>query len=87
MDELTTKERELIEDVIVDIHFAAQKYVDNEKEVHKKLLELSIQDAIEVFTTLKEKIKKDEMKSDYFIHLLVPFQIYELIKMRDEQKD
>ena len=83
--ELDPKERESIEDAIMDLHFAAQKYIESEKDIHRKLLELNIQDAIDTFATLKDKIKSDEMKSDYFIHMLVPFQIYELIKMRDEE--
>ena len=87
MADITDKEREMIEDTIMDVHFAAQKYIENEKEIHRKLLELNIQDALDVFTELKDKLVDDEMKNDYILHLFIPFQIYELIKMRDDRKE
>lgn len=84
---LTEKERTLIEDVIMDLHFAAQKYVESEKDIHRKLLELNVQDAHDIFANLKEKMADDEMRFDYKIHLFVPFHIWELVNSREQKEN
>ena len=84
---LAEKERDLIEDSIMDLHFAAQKYIESEKDIHRKLLELNIQDTLEIFKELKEQIKDDEMRYDYKIHLFIPFHIWEMVKLREKAEE
>lgn len=84
---LNEKERILVEDVIMDLHFAAQKYVESEKDIHRKLLELNIQDALDIFESIKDKVADDEMRFDYKIHLFVPFHVWELVNSREQKED
>jgi len=79
---LDKKERELIEGSLYDAHFAASKFIESGKDIHKKLLEISVKEAVENLEILKEKIKKDDMVGNYKIHLLVPLQLLELINIR-----
>ena len=84
---LTGEQREQIEECILDLHFTAQKYIDTEKDVHKKLLEVNVQEAIELLETLKENMKDDDKIYDYKMHMLMPFHIHELCKIRDEANE
>ena len=85
---LGDKERDLVEDSIMDLHFAAQKYVETEKDIHRKLLELNVQDTLDIFNDLAEQIKDDEMRFDYKIHLFIPFHIWEMVTSREkDEKD
>lgn len=79
---LDKNEREVLEGSIYDAHFAAAKYIESGKDIHKKLLEISVKEAIENLELLKEEIKKDDMVGNYKIHLLVPLQLLELINIR-----
>ena len=40
---LTDKDRERVEDTIMDLHFTSSKFVESGKDTHKKLLEINIQ--------------------------------------------
>ena len=80
---LDKKEREVIEGNIYDAHFAANKYIETGKDIHKKLLEISVKEAIDTLQLLSSAVKEDEMVGNYKIHLLVPLQLLELIKMRE----
>ena len=79
---LDKNEREVLEGSIYDSHFAAAKYIESGKDIHKKLLEISVKEAIENLELLKEEIKKDDMVGNYKIHLLIPLQLLELINIR-----
>lgn len=83
---LSDKNRERIEDTIMDLHFTSDKYVQSGKDTHKKLLEINVQEAIEILKELQEEIQDDEKKYDYKMHMLLPFQIYELISIREEKE-
>jgi len=83
---LTEKNRERMEDTIMDLHFTSTKYVETGKDTHKKLLEINVQEAIEILKELQDELQDDEKKYDYKLHLLLPFQIYELICIREEQE-
>lgn len=82
---LSDKNRERIEDTIMDLHFTSDKYVQTGKETHKKLLEINVQEAIEILKDLQDELQDDEKKYDYKMHMLLPFQIYELISIREEK--
>ncbi len=79
---LEKNEREVLEGSIYDAHFAAAKFIETGKDIHKKLLEISVKEAIENLELLKNEIKKDDMVGNYKIHLLVPLQLLELINKR-----
>lgn len=81
--ELDKKEREELEGSIYDAHFAASKFIESGKDIHKKLLEISVNEAIENLEILKDKIKEDDMVGNYKIHLLVPLQLLKLINIRE----
>ena len=83
---LDKKERDVIEGNIFDAHFAANKYIETGKDIHKKLLEISVKEAIDTLQLLSSAIKEDEMVGNYKIHLLVPLQLLELIKMRESDE-
>jgi hypothetical protein len=80
---LNKKEREVIEGSIFDAHFAASKYIESGKDIHKKLLEISVKEAIDTLQLLSGAVKEDEMVGNYKIHLLVPLQLLELIDKRE----
>lgn len=80
---LNKKEREVIEGSIFDAHFAASKYIESGKDIHKKLLEISVKEAIDTLQLLSGAVKEDEMVGNYKIHLLVPLQLLELINKRE----
>lgn len=80
---LSDKQREEIEDTIVDLHFTSEKFIETGKEVHKKLLEVNVQEAIELLEKVKEEIQDDQKAREYMIHFLLPFQLYHLIQIRE----
>lgn len=79
---LNKKQRETLEASIFDAHFAAEKYLETDKDIHKKLLVMSVHEALENLQTLKEEIKKDDLVGNYKLHLLVPVQLVELLRSR-----
>jgi hypothetical protein len=80
---LSEKDRLRVEDTILDLHFTANKYIENGKDIHKKILEVSIQEAIEMLQDLQEDMVDDDKVYDYKMHMLLPLQIYELLKIRE----
>lgn len=83
---LSKEERETLEGSIYDAHFAAAKFIESGKDIHKKLLEISVKDAIDNLEILKEEIQKDDMVGNYKIHLLVPLQLLNLIQKREKDE-
>ena len=84
---LTDKDRERVEDTIMDLHFTSSKFVESGKDTHRKLLEINDQEAIEILKDLQEEIQDDEKRYEYKMHMLLPFQIYELICIREEKEN
>jgi len=81
---LNSDEREMIENALYDAHFAAGKYLESGKDIHYKLLEVSVTEAIQNIELLKSAVQEDEMSQNYKIHLLVPLQLLKLIEQRKE---
>ena len=79
---LNKEQSEGLESSIFDAHFAANKFIESGKDIHKKLLEISVNEAIQTLEAVKDEIKDDDMVGNYKIHLLVPLQLYEVIKAR-----
>ena len=84
---LSEENRVKVEDCIMDLHFTATKYIETGKDIHRKLLEVNISEAIELLEELKDSLKDDDKVYDYKMHFLLPFQIYELLKIRDKKDD
>ena len=82
---LNKDEKESIENSIYDAHFASQKYIETGKDIHFKLLEVSVNEAISNLQILKDGIKDDPMVGNYKIHLLVPLQLLRLAQSRDKK--
>jgi|TARA_R110000744_G_scaffold27075_3_gene66271 hypothetical protein len=78
-DELTHEERLTLEESIMDAHLAADKWLSSQKEVHIKLLELSVADAMEYVELFADKIKGDPKAENYKLHMLVPLQLNMMI--------
>tara|TARA_X000001316_G_C921885_1_gene36515 strand:+ start:2541 stop:2831 length:291 start_codon:yes stop_codon:yes gene_type:complete len=82
---LNKEEKESLENSIYDCHFASQKYLETGKDIHFKLLEVSVNEAISNLQILKEGIKDDPMVGNYKIHLLVPLQLLRLAESRNKK--
>lgn len=81
---LSKEQREEVEDAIFDAHFSAQKYLENERDLHEKLMEVSVSDALELISSLKEEISNDPKLETYKLHLFVPLQLKKLVARRKE---
>ena len=71
----------------MDLHYTSSKFIETKKDVHKKMLQVNIDEAIELLQDLKDDLKDDEKLYNYKMHMLIPFQIFELLAMREEQND
>ena len=86
MSELNSEERDQLEELLFEAHFSAQKYLESGKGVHRKLMEVSVSDAMNMITELSNKLKDDEYAENYKLHLFVPLHLCKLLEMRDEQE-
>lgn len=84
---LKQDQRQQLEDMIMDLHFTADRYIKSEKEIHERVLQVNVEEAIELLKSLSEDIEDDPKKYDYKLHLLIPFQIYELITNRQREQE
>ena len=82
---MTPEERISLEEAIMDAHLAADKYLGSGKEVHIKLLELSVADAMEYVELLSDKLRNDPKSENYKLHMLIPLQLSMLIEERKGQ--
>jgi len=83
-EEINDEDREVLEDSIMDASLSAERYLKSGKELHRKLLEVTVEDAIAALSMYSEALKDDPMKESYKLHMLVPVQILEMLK--DEEK-
>lgn len=86
MDKITDTDREGLEDSIMDAHLAAEKYAESGREVHRKMLEISVKDVLEYFELFGDAIKQDPKVEAYKVHMLIPLQLYKLLEMEDDEK-
>ena len=82
---LTMEERNSLEEAIMDAHVAADKVLSSGKEVHHRLLDLTVTDALEYITKYKKKLKNDPKIENYKLHMLVPLQLH--LMLEKEVKD
>ena len=80
------EDRQSLEDAIEDASVAAERYLTSEKDLHKKLLEVTVDDALQALSTYKDLLGDDPKKETYKIHLLVPVQIVEMLKEHESRK-
>ena len=86
MSNINLDEREQLEELLFEAHFSAQKYLESGKGVHRKLLEVSVSDAMHMLSELSTKLQGDEYAENYKLHLFVPLHLCKLLEMRDEQE-
>lgn len=80
----------LVEDIIDDVQECAHKYLETTKDIHKKMLEVSVNEGIELLESIRENfdtIENEEQLEIYRLNLLVPIQLVELLKLREENKE
>lgn len=77
---LSTEERIVLEDSIMDAHMAADKLLTSGKEVHHKMLNLTVTDAIEYINKYKDKLVEDPKAENYKLHMLVPLQLHLMLQ-------
>tara|TARA_R110000772_G_scaffold148811_3_gene259427 strand:- start:7263 stop:7541 length:279 start_codon:yes stop_codon:yes gene_type:complete len=81
---LTVDERMSLEDSIMDAHMAADKFLTSGREVHVRLLELSVSDALEYIQKYKNKLTDDPKSENYKLHMMIPLQLHLMI---EDEKD
>lgn len=83
---LTQEEKDIIEDVIDEVQFCTGKYLETEKDIHLKMFEVSINEAIEYFESIKENfVGEEEILMKYRLHMFAPVQLMNLIAMKNEE--
>ena len=80
------EDRQSLEDAIEDASVSAERYLTSEKDLHKKLLEVTVDDALQALSMYKDLLRDDPKKETYKIHLLVPVQIVEMLKEHESRK-
>lgn len=84
---LTEEEKNELEDAIFDAHFSAQKYVEDQRDLYHKLLEVSVADAMDIITRLSEKLKGSDKTESYKLHMFVPLHLLKLINLRKKEDE
>lgn len=84
-DEINDEDREVLEDSIMDASLSAERYLKSGKELHRKLLEVTVEDALAALSMYSKALENDPMKESYKLHMLVPVQIIEMINADDPQ--
>ena len=68
------------EDAIEDATAAAERFLKSQKDLHRKLLEVTVDDALSALSLYKDYLKDDPKKETYKIHMLVPVQVLQMLK-------
>jgi hypothetical protein len=84
---LSQADRNVIEDVIDEVQFCAQKYLDTGKDIHRKMFEVSLSEGIDYFTSIATRIDDDDAEQllKYRLHMFVPMQLSKLLELKDEE--
>ena len=81
---LDKDDREDLESAIIDASYAAERYIETEKEIHKKLLQISVGEAMDMFEEHQEYLCGDKLSEAYKLHMFVPLQLVKLIENKEE---
>lgn len=84
---VTEEDREVIEECLYAAHLAADQCLQKDRVMFEKLLDMSVSEALTFLQALKEDLQDDAKLESYKLHLFVPMQINELIKIRKEKKN
>lgn len=84
---LDDAERLVFEDMIFECQYAAEKYLATGKEAHGKMLRSAVDQCYEMMEDIQKGLISDEEAQKYKLHLLVPFQIVELMKMEQAEQN
>jgi len=85
-DNLNDDDRTSLEDAIEDATAAAERFLKSQKDLHRKLLEVTVDDALSALSLYRDSLKDDPKKETYKIHMLVPVQILEMIKENESEE-
>jgi hypothetical protein len=77
---LEEDDRTTLEEAILDAHLAAERYLSSGRDIHRKILEVTVEDAIAALSMYSELLKDDPKSENYKMHMLVPMQVLELIE-------
>jgi len=78
---LDEAERMIFEDVIFECQYACEKYLTTGKEAHAKMLVSAVDQSMEMMEELQKQLADDTECDKYKLHMLVPVQVVELLKM------
>ena len=81
---LEDDDRLTLEECILDAHLAAERYLSSGRDIHRKILEVTVEDAIAALSMYSELLKDDAKSENYKMHMLIPMQILELLE--DDKK-
>ena len=81
---LEEDDRLTLEEAILDAHLAAERYLSSGRDIHRKILEVTVEDAIAALSMYSELLKDDAKSENYKMHMLIPMQILELLE--DDKK-
>ena len=84
---LSDDDRKYIEDIIQDLHFTSMKWVETEKDTHKTLFQMNIEEVIDFLERKASDIADDPQVYNYKLHVLIALQLYELIKIIEENEE
>jgi hypothetical protein len=84
-DEMTEDDRIIIEDAIYDAHQATDRYLESGRDLHEKLLEITVDDALAALQMYADLLKDDPLAYNYKIHMLIPTTLREMLKDHDNQ--
>jgi len=84
-DELSEDDRAIIEDAIYDAHQATDRYLESGRDLHEKLLEVTVEDALAALQMYSELLKDDPMADNYKLHMLIPTTLHEMLKEHDKK--
>ena len=82
---LDDTERLLVEDCIYECQISADKYLQTGKPTHANMLKYNVEQCLELLQEYQTELQDDEETDKYKLHLLVPLQLNELLKMRGTQ--
>ena len=84
---LDETDRLIIEDSIYECQVSVDKYLQTQKPTHAKMLKYNIEQTMELLYEYQKEVQVDDERDKYRLHLLVPLQVYELLKMRGALDD
>ena len=86
LSDFSEEDRVSLEDAIEDATAAAERFLKSQKDLHRKLLEVTVDDALSALSLYKDYLKDDPKKETYKIHMLVPVQVLQMLKENEPEE-